>query len=105
MKETVKELFIDVSEYEPPQPFEEVIQLLKQMKSGEYIRMLHRKKPVPLLQLLQENGFNFIVLNDKTTGKEKSVSHQSRVRDDSLWEIIIWRKDDSLVDDYCANEF
>ena len=49
-----KEILIDVSEYVAPQPFEKVIELLSQMKTGEYIRMLHRKKPLPLLQFIQE---------------------------------------------------
>lgn len=89
MKEQAKELFIDVSEYDPPQPFEEVIQLLTQMKTGEYIRMLHRKKPLPLLQFLQDNGFDF------KTRQDQSAS----------WEVLIWNKKDSPVNDYCSNKF
>ena len=86
MNEQPKELFIDVSDYEPPQPFEEVIQLLLKMKTGEYIRMLHRKKPVPLLQFLQENGFNFKVSQNKSTS----------------WEVFIWSKKDLPVNNYCS---
>lgn len=86
MKEQPKELFIDVSEYEPPQPFEEVMQLLLKIKTGEYIRMLHRKKPLPLLQFLQENGFNFKISQIK----------------DSSWEVLIWSKKDLPVNNYCS---
>ena len=89
MKQQPKELFIDVSEYDPPQPFEEVIQLLLKMKSGEYIRMLHRKKPLPLLQFIQENGFNFKI----------------RQPDSVAWEILIWNKKDLPVNEYCLNNF
>lgn len=94
MKEQPKELLIDVSEYDPPQPFEEVIQLLLQLKAGEYIRMLHRKKPLPLLQFLQDNGFDFKITHDKSLSSELV-----------LWEIIIWDKKDTLVSQYCSNKF
>lgn len=94
MKEQPKELLIDVSEYDPPQPFEEVIQLLLQMKAGEYIRMLHRKKPLPLLQFLQDNGFDFKITHD-----------ESLSCDLVLWEIIIWDKKDTLVSQYCSKKF
>ena len=69
------------------------------MKSGEYIRMLHRKKPLPLLQLLQEHGFNFIVnelLNNTTP---------TSVANSESWEIIIWIKKDNRVNDYCTTQF
>lgn len=88
MSAPVKELFIDVSDYEPPRPFEEVIQLLRQMIAGEYVLMRHRKKPLPLLEILQDNGFDFIV-------REKNA----------LWEIIIWYENDQPVRDYCSGKF
>ena len=86
-----KELLIDVSEYEAPQPFEEVVQLLSQLKVGEYIRMLHRKKPLPLLQFLQENGYAYKVGTVQSTN--------------GSWEIVIWSKKDTFVNDYCLNAF
>jgi len=61
LKDACTELFIDVSEYEHPEPFEKVIELLLKMEQGQYVRMHHRKKPLPLLQFLQEHGFAFLV--------------------------------------------
>lgn len=84
-----KELLLDVSEYEAPQPFEKAVQLISQINTGEYIRMLHRKKPLPLIQLLQENGFACVI----RTGLQNT------------WEIIIWNKNDSPVNDYCTANF
>lgn len=89
MDKSFQELFIDVSEYEHPVPFEKVIALLFKMKSGQYIRMHHRKKPLPLIQFLQENGFDCMM-------------HQSP---DILWEIIIWNKKDIDVEQYCLTQF
>jgi len=82
-----KELLIDVSEHEPPKPFDEVTKLISQLKQGEYIRMLHRKKPLPLIQLLEENGYQCKVNQGQETA----------------WEIIIWNKQDSLVNEYCSS--
>ncbi len=79
------ELFINVSEYDAPKPFEKVLQLVAEMKDGEYIRMLHRKKPLPLVQMLQENGFECRILPGQQT----------------QWEIIIWNINDSSTADYC----
>lgn len=84
-----KELFIDVSDYEQPIPFEKVMLLLSKMKSGEYIRMHHRKKPLPLIQFLQESGFDCMI-------------HQ---RSDIPWEIIIWHKKDADIERYCLTQF
>lgn len=94
MKQLPKELFINVSEYDPPKPLEEVIELLRIMKKGEYIRMLHRKKPLPLLQLLQDNGFDFKM-------KDKQPLKNEALLTSALWEIIIWKKDDLPVNDFC----
>lgn len=104
-----KELFIDVSEYEPPQPFEEVMQLLMKMKTGEYIRMLHRKKPLPLLQILQDNGLNYKTRQIKTisqkTISKKTISQEALINNSILWEIVIWKKNDLSVDNFCSKNF
>lgn len=85
----VHELFIDVSEYEHPVPFEKVMQLVRSMTKGDYIRMHHRKKPLPLIQLLQENGFDC----------------RAYQRSEIPWEIIIWNMRDTDVKDYCLSRF
>lgn len=84
-----QELFIDVSEYEHPEPFEKVLQLLLNIKAGEYIRMQHRKKPLPLIQFMQSNGFDCIIHS----------------LPDVPWEIIIWSKKDSDTEQYCLTQF
>ncbi len=89
LKEACTELFIDVSEYEHPEPFEKIIQLLLVMKKGQYVRMQHRKKPLPLLQFLQEHGFDYLVSQGA----------------DIAWEIIIWNKKDKHAGLYCHAHF
>ena len=73
-----EEILIDVSELEAPEPFEKVVALVSAMKPGQYIRMLHRKQPLPLIQMLEDNGYAC-----------RAIEHQP-----SDWEILIWNKSD-----------
>jgi hypothetical protein len=82
-----KEILVDVSELEAPEPFEQVINAVLQLNAGEYICMLHRKKPLPLIQWLQEQGFACVF-------KTELQNH---------WNIYIWNTKDSLVNDYCLS--
>ncbi|MBE9525935.1 MAG: DUF2249 domain-containing protein [Proteobacteria bacterium] len=85
----VQEILIDVSEDEAPKPFEIILAQLARLKKGEYIRMLHRKQPLPLLQMLDENGFSFRMFSGTQTP----------------WEIIIWSKQDLLTHEFCNASF
>ena len=80
------ELLIDVSDEEAPKPFELVLGRIEHLKQGEYIRMLHRKQPLPLIQMLEENGYEC----------KMSPGQQTK------WEIIIWNKQDSLTHEFCT---
>ncbi|WP_198263841.1 DUF2249 domain-containing protein [sulfur-oxidizing endosymbiont of Gigantopelta aegis] len=102
----MNELFIDVSDYDPPEPFEAVIALLRKMKRGDYIRMLHRKKPLPLFQLLQEQGFDYRLKESLKESSNKTVNEAIAQSESSkLWTIIIWKKNDIPVNDYCIKHF
>lgn len=83
------ERLIDVSELEPPEPFEAVLQLIGEIQDGEYVRMLHRKQPLPLIQLLKEQGFECIIQSGQQT----------------RWEIVIWNKQDKPVNEFCYKHF
>ena len=85
----VREIVVDVSDLEAPQPFEVVLKQLKRLGSGEYIRMLHRKQPLPLLQVLEENGYAAVM----------------RKGDHIPWEIFIWNTADPLSNEYCRSRF
>ncbi len=87
--EHYQQLLIDVSHYEHPKPFEKVVQLLLTLKKGQYICMHHRKEPLPLFQFLQEHNFAFL-------SSEHPIYQ---------WEIIIWHKNDSALEEYCFNQF
>ena len=85
----VREILINASEMEAPQPFEEVLKRLKTLQPDQYIHMLHRKQPLPLVQLLEQNGYVVSMREGQTIP----------------WEIFIWRKSDPLANQYCQTHF
>jgi uncharacterized protein (DUF2249 family) len=48
---------IDVSELEPPEPMEEILARLRQLKSGQLLRVQHRREPFPLYPMLDQAGY------------------------------------------------
>jgi hypothetical protein len=75
----MEKIILDTRELEHPKPLEEATKLLRELDSGSYIYMLHRKNPIPLIDLAQEHGFN---------------THTQEV--DSSWHILISR--DNSID-------
>ncbi len=52
-----KKIFFDATELEHPQPLEIAMTHLQKLDAGSYLYMRHRKNPLPLLQIAQNNGF------------------------------------------------
>jgi hypothetical protein len=48
---------IDTRELSHPKPLEMSIKILRTLDDESYLYMLHRKNPIPLLDLAQEHGF------------------------------------------------
>ncbi len=73
------ERLIDAREMEPPEPLDMALEALDRLQSGEYLRMLHRREPFPLYQMLERDGF----------------CHLTRPGAEIPYEIFIWRRGDS----------
>ncbi len=56
------EITLDAREMEPPQPFEQATEILRQLQPGQYLRMLHRRAPYPLFEFGQAMGLACEVL-------------------------------------------
>jgi len=82
-----EELLLDVSGLDHPHPFEEAMSCLKNLREGSYLHMLHRRTPYPLLQILNENGFDFKIIDAEKTE----------------FEALIWKTDDLSTGNYCKN--
>lgn len=47
-------IYLDVSELEPPQPMREITKLLAELPLGRVLHVYHRRKPVPLFDMIAE---------------------------------------------------
>jgi TusA-related sulfurtransferase len=69
----VEKIMLDARELEHPIPLERAMHSLRELNEHNYFYMIHRKNPVPLIDLASEQGFN--VLN--------------REDDSGVWHIFI----------------
>jgi hypothetical protein len=59
-------IYLDARELEHPKPLEQAIKSLRELDSESYFYMLHRKNPIPLLDMAQEQGFITLSREDQT---------------------------------------
>lgn len=70
------EVKLDVCGLEPPEPLERVLDALSTLHDDQRLCMLIDRQPHPLYRLLDSNGYKY----------------RTRIRDDQLVEILIWRE-------------
>ncbi|MCB1801571.1 MAG: DUF2249 domain-containing protein [Gammaproteobacteria bacterium] len=68
---------IDVCGLEPPEPLERILDGLADLAPGDWLRVRHRRDPVPLYRMLRDMGYAW-----QTT--RVAVEH---------FEIVIWPQD------------
>jgi hypothetical protein len=64
------EVVLDASEMEPPEPFDRATGILRQLEPGQYLRMLHRRVPYPLLEFCQAMSLTSSVIEGSATACE-----------------------------------
>jgi len=69
----MKRHLVDAREMEHPEPLRISIEHLKNMDSEDYLYMLNKKNPIPLLEMANEKGF----------------LHLSHEDENELWHILI----------------
>ena len=77
--ELLREVLLDVSDLEPPEPLEQTLEAADQLQPGQYLRMLHRRDPCMLYGNLENNHFKYFQREGSTTAVE----------------LFIWREDDA----------
>jgi len=65
-----KEVVLDVSELEPPEPLVLTLEAAEQLKPGQYLRMLHRREPCMLYGNLDDNHFKYYQRQGTTSAVE-----------------------------------
>ncbi len=76
---------LDVSELEPPEPMQVILERLSQLEADAALRILHRRQPFPLYTLLQESGY---------------AHHCIRLGPDQF-VIYIWPQSDASLAEFC----
>ncbi len=62
---TLKKIALDARELEHPKPLELAIKALRELDEESYFYMVHRKNPIPLLDLASEQHFKVLNQEDK----------------------------------------
>ena len=73
-----REVLLDVSELEPPEPLVLTLEAAEALQPGQYLRMLHRRDPCMLYGNLDEQHFSYL----QRPGSSTAV------------EVFIWREQD-----------
>ena len=60
----MRRIDLDAREMEHPQPLELAMKILQNLDADSYFYMLHRKKPLPLIDLAQEHHFQVLTQED-----------------------------------------
>lgn len=68
--DVTREVLLDVSELEPPEPLVQTLEAAKQLKAGQYLRMLHRRDPCMLYGNLDDSHFKYIQRKGSTSAVE-----------------------------------
>ncbi len=74
-----EKIFLDARELEHPIPLERAMQALRKLCENNYFYMIHRKNPIPLIDLAKEQGFTVMHKED-----EQAVWHILISKDPSL---------------------
>ncbi len=64
---------LDAREMEHPIPLQLAMKYLKEMQEDQYLYMIHRKQPIPLIEI----------------AKEKAFQHLSHLDTHETWHILI----------------
>ena len=64
----LRKIGLDTRELEHPEPLEMAIKILKILDKETYLYMLHRKNPIPLINLAKEHKYQ--VLQQEDASKE-----------------------------------
>lgn len=73
---------LDVSDLEPCEPLERTLAAIALLKTGDFLRVLHRREPHLLYPLLEKGGFAWLTRSGET----------------SRFEILIWRRGDKRAE-------
>ena len=60
----MQKILLDAREMEHPEPLQISLTHLRTMKNNEYLYMINRRKPIPLIEIVKEKEFFYITHQD-----------------------------------------
>ena len=78
--------FLDARELEHPKPLEEAIKALRELDNDSYFYMIHKKNPIPLINLAQKENFSLVSYEEKEDIWHILISKNSEIELNSLIE-------------------
>jgi len=81
----LEKIALDARELEHPIPLERAMYALRELSEANYFYMIHRKNPIPLIDLATEQGFHVI----------------SREDTEGIWHILISKNRQIDLDGLC----
>lgn len=60
-----KKIYLDARKMEHPEPLEKSMKIIRSLDEHSYFYMLHRKKPVPLIDLAETHHFQVFTKEDE----------------------------------------
>ena len=80
----MKKILLDAREMPHPEPLQHALSYLQKMSNEEYLYMLNRKKPIPLIEVAKEKVF---------------AHHSYEDRPNSCWHILICKDIDCNLEE------
>ncbi|MDH5631895.1 MAG: DUF2249 domain-containing protein [Gammaproteobacteria bacterium] len=84
-----RQVLLDVSDMEPPDPLVMATEAVSQLQPGEYLCLRHRRDPCLLYEQLQQSGFGFRQRQGSVTAVE----------------LLVWRVGDTEAEAAVVAEF
>lgn len=61
----LNKIYLDAREMEHPEPLQKSMKIIRSLDENSYLYMLHRKKPLPLIDLATEHLFKVLTTEDE----------------------------------------
>ena len=81
----MKKVFIDARAMAHPEPLEKGIAALRELGDKNYLYMLNRKNPIPLINLARQHGFQTFTYEDAEQQWHILIS---RMKESALQELL-----------------
>jgi uncharacterized protein (DUF2249 family) len=75
-------IVLDARHWEPPRPFEAVMDALCRLQPGERIRLIVGREPLPLYSVLERNGYAWFTMARDDGAFEVDICERVVVGDD-----------------------